>query len=92
MDKLCCDRWQYFDLSEHPHWCTKRKAFRATPDPVPSVVFHLTGGGTLRFDNVNFDSIGPVGANPGVISVEFTDDTDRVVHVPFVEWWEIHYF
>lgn len=58
---------------------------------IPTAVFHLESGKTVEFTDVNIDSIGPSGANPGCVSVEFEDDTDRIVHIPFVVWWEITY-
>lgn len=55
-----------------------------------TVVFTLANGGTLEFDNVLVDSVGPSAEAPGVIGVEFPD-SDRVVHVPFVSFWEFSY-
>lgn len=53
-----------------------------------TVTFTLTNGKTVSFDNVNVDSVGPSAESPGVIGVEFANDADRVVHVPFVSHWE----
>jgi len=61
------------------------------PDPVATVTFTRTDGKTVVFDNVRVDSIGPSAENPGVIGVEFEDDHDRIVHVPFVAYWTIEY-
>ena len=53
--------------------------------------FTRTDGRTVVLHNVNPDSIGPSAANPGVVAVEFEDVLDRVVHLPFIESWEIDY-
>jgi hypothetical protein len=58
---------------------------------VASVVFTLADGSTVEFDDVRVDSIGPSAENPGVVGVEFENDIDRIVHVPFVRYWEIEY-
>jgi hypothetical protein len=58
---------------------------------VASVVFTLADGSTVEFDDVLVDSIGPSAENRGVIGVEFENDIDRIVHVPFVRYWEIEY-
>lgn len=58
---------------------------------VATVTFTRTDGKTLSFDHVNVDSIGPSAENPGVVGVEFENDSMRVVHVPFVQSWEITY-
>ena len=54
-------------------------------------VVHLHDGTSIEFEDVNPDSIGPSAENKGVIGIEFMDDYDRVVHVPFVRFWEIQY-
>lgn len=54
-------------------------------------VFLRTDGKTVVVENVNPDSIGPSGANPGVVAVEYADGTDRVVHLPFIELWTVEY-
>lgn len=61
------------------------------PDASATVDFTLVDGSTITFYNVNADSIGPSAEHPGVIGVEFENDADRVVHVPFVRYWEISY-
>lgn len=55
------------------------------------VTFTRTDGKKVVLENVNVDSIGLAAANPGVVAVEFTDNLDRVVHLPFIESWEIEY-
>lgn len=62
-----------------------------TPDMMAVVTFHLTNGMTVEFEDVNPDSIGPSAESPGVIGVEFENDPDRIVHVPFVLYWEIEW-
>lgn len=59
------------------------------PEFTATAIFTLADGGTVTLDNVNVDSISAVGANKGVISVEFENDLDRIVHIPFVRYWEI---
>ena len=56
----------------------------------PIVVITLTDNSTIEFEGVDFDTISPSGANRGVIAMEFVD-SDRIVHVPFVKYWEIQY-
>lgn len=59
--------------------------------PRPFVTFFLKDGSEISFEGVNVDSIGPSAESPGVIGVEFVDNPDRIVHIPFVQWWEITY-
>lgn len=59
--------------------------------PIATAVFTRTDGETVTLDHVNIDSIGPSAERPGVIGVEFTNDADRVVHLPFIASWEISY-
>jgi hypothetical protein len=61
------------------------------PSVSATAVFHLEGGRTLRVENVDPDSISPKGMEPGVIGVESGDHNDRVLHVPFVLYWEIEW-
>jgi hypothetical protein len=63
----------------------------SVPEVIATAVFHRLDGSTVVFDNVNVDSIGPSAEQRGVIGVEFDNDPDRVVHVPFVSHWEISY-
>ena len=56
-----------------------------------SVTFTRTDGRTVTLDGVRVDSIGPSAENPGVVGVEFSDDPDRIVHLPFIESWEVSY-
>lgn len=60
-------------------------------EPVAVAYFRRTDGRVVTLENVNVDSIGPAAANPGVIAVEYTDDLDRITHLPFIESWEIEY-
>lgn len=60
-------------------------------DIAATVTFTRTDDTTVSFENVRPDSIGPRCEAPGVIGVEFEDDYDRVVHVPFVKYWVITY-
>lgn len=53
--------------------------------------FRRTDGHIVTLEGVNADTIGPSAANPGVVAVEYTDDADRVTHLPFIESWEIEY-
>lgn len=53
-------------------------------------IFTRTDGQTIKIENVRVDSVGPNASNPGVVSVEFLD-TDKVVHLPFIQSWEITY-
>lgn len=59
--------------------------------PTAIATFRRTDGHIVTLENVNVDSIGPSAANPGVVAVEFEDDADRIVHLPFIESWEIEY-
>lgn len=52
--------------------------------------FTRTDGRKVTLTGVRVESIGPSAENPGVIGVEF-DGSDRLVHIPFVESWEIEY-
>lgn len=54
------------------------------------VTFTRTDGRTVTIDNVRVDSIGPGAMTHGVVGVE-RFDTDEIVHVPFVETWEVTY-
>ena len=60
-------------------------------DDVAVATFTLVDGKTLTFEHVNVDSIGPSAEHPGVIGVEFMNDNMRIVHIPFVRYWEIEY-
>ena len=53
--------------------------------------FRRIDGRIVTLEAVNVDSIGPSAANPGVVAVEYTDDLDRITHLPFIESWEIEY-
>lgn len=55
-----------------------------------NVTFTRLDGFTVTIENVRVDSVSPVGAPGGVVAVEFFD-SDRVVHVPFVQSWEFDY-
>lgn len=55
-----------------------------------TVVFTLTDGRRLEIERVRVDSVSPAAEAPGVIGVEFFDSS-RVVHVPFVSYWEFNY-
>lgn len=71
----------------NPNYCRTGSTFLS--DTQATAVFHLENGSTLTFDNVNVDSIGPSAESRGVIGVEFEDNSDRIVHIPFVRYWEI---
>lgn len=60
-------------------------------EPTAIAHFRRTDGRIITLESVNVDSIGPSAANPGVVSVEYTDDPDRCTHLPFIESWEIEY-
>lgn len=96
MPPFCCPLFENTRL-HHNGYCERRNiealdSLRARLcDSSASVVFIRTDGRTLRFDGVRVDSIGPSAENPGVIGVEFENDGDRLVHVPFVQSWEIEY-
>lgn len=60
------------------------------PEGVGKATFTRTDGKTVVVDNVLFDTIGPVATNAGVVSMD-VDNSDRIVHVPFVESWVIDY-
>ncbi len=84
----CCTH-----LARHTYvgTCLHRHPFVNANAVIPTAVFHLENGKTVSFDNVNVDSIGPSAESPGVIGVEFDDNADRIVHIPFVRYWEIEY-
>lgn len=54
------------------------------------VTFTTTDRREVTIRDVRVESVGPSGSARGVVSVEFFD-SDRVVHVPFVESWEFTY-
>jgi len=58
---------------------------------VATVTFTRTDDTQIVFTHVRVDSIGPSAENPGVVGVEFENDSDRIVHIPFVKFWEISY-
>lgn len=60
-------------------------------EPIAIATFRRTDGKFVTLEAVNVDSIGPAAANPGVVAVEYTDDPDRITHLPFIESWEIEY-
>lgn len=60
-------------------------------EPVAVAHFRRIDGRIVTLEAVNADSIGPSAANPGVVAVEYTDDPDRITHLPFIESWEIEY-
>lgn len=75
--------------NECPAW--QRLADALGVSLIAIVTFTRTDGKKVVLENVNVDSIGPSAANPGVVAVEFEDDLDRIVHLPFIESWEIDY-
>lgn len=54
------------------------------------VTFTRTDGTSFTVTNVRVESIGPSAEARGVIGVEFFG-SDRLIHVPFVQSWEITY-
>lgn len=64
--------------------------FHTSPELVATARFTLSNGDTVSFEGVRPDSIGPSGEAPGVVGVEF-ESSDRVVHIPWVVWWEVSY-
>lgn len=58
-------------------------------DLTATAIFYLADGSTLSFDCVNVDAIGPSAETKGVIGVEFENDIDKIIHIPFVRYWEI---
>lgn len=60
-------------------------------EPTAIAHFRRIDGRIVTLEAVNVDSIGPSAANPGVVAVEYTDDADRITHLPFIESWEIEY-
>lgn len=69
----------------------ERELLTGQQQPIATVIFTRTDDTTVSFNDVRVDSIGPRGENPGVIGVEFEDDHERIVHVPFVKFWTIDY-
>lgn len=61
---------------------------RFLTEPVAVATFHLVDGSTIVFEGVREDSISNGASNTRVISVEFMD-SNRLVHIPFVRFWEI---
>jgi hypothetical protein len=65
-------------------------------NPIPhqhgegEVVFTLKDDTTVSFDYVRVDSVSPGAEAFGVVGVEFYG-SDRVVHIPFVKFWEFNY-
>lgn len=57
---------------------------------IADVTFTRTDGRKVTIEDVRVDSIGPGAENTGVIGVEFYGN-DRVVHLPFIESWEVNY-
>lgn len=64
---------------------------RLLSPPVAVAHFRRIDGRIVTLESVNVDSIGPSAANPGVVAVEYTDDLDRITHLPFIESWEVEY-
>lgn len=65
---------------------------RLSDIPIVAVAhFRRLDGRIVTLEAVNADSIGPSAANPGVVAVEYADDPDRIMHLPFIESWEIEY-
>ena len=62
--------------------------FCKTDSDTATVVFTRTDGIEVVVENAIYDTAGPVGANPGVIAVE-TSDERGIVHVPFVAFWTV---
>lgn len=54
------------------------------------VTFLRTDGREVTIRDVRVESVGPSAEAPGVIGVEFFD-SDKIVHVPFVESWTFDY-
>lgn len=69
----------------NPDYCWTGNALS---DPVAIATFYLNDGSCIQFENVREESISNGAANKNVIAVEFMD-SDRVVHIPFVRYWEI---
>lgn len=66
-------------LSRYPH-----------TEGAGDAIFTLKGGSILRVNDVRVDSISPVGANAGVITLEFFS-SDSLLHIPNVVCWSIDY-
>lgn len=64
---------------------------RRLTEPVAVAHFRRLDGRIVTLEAVRVDSIGPSAESPGVIGVEYTDDPDRITHLPFIESWEIEY-
>ena len=99
MNNYCCSNIRN-GARDHAPWCIseqplapwERELLGQRPHDIGEgdVMFTRTDGRTVKIDNVRVESISPMGTNAGVVAVEFFG-TDRVVHVPFVESWEISY-
>jgi len=64
---------------------------KLTGRTIATAIFTRLDGKRFTLTDVNVDSIGPSAENSGVVGVEFMDDTMRIVHLPFIQSWEIEY-
>lgn len=58
---------------------------------VATAIFTRTDGAQFALSDVRVESISPSGANRGCIAVEFENDSDKVIHLPFIHSWQIEY-
>ena len=71
-----------------PAW--ERELLSGCQRDVAVATFTRTDKVEVVVRDVDVDSIGPAGDNPYVIAVEFVE-SDRILHLPFIESWEISY-
>ena len=89
MNDKCCESFGLFN--RHSCYCSVGQMLDYMEHTTAVATFHLQDGSELVFTGVRVDSIGPSADNPGVVGVEFEEDADKVVHIPFVRYWEISY-
>ena len=64
---------------------------KLTGRPVATAIFTRTDGMQFALSDVREDSIGPSAEARGVVGVEFANDADKIVHLPFIHSWQIEW-
>lgn len=59
--------------------------------PVATAIFTRMDGAQFALSDVRPDSIGPGAEAHGVVGVEFENDADKIVHLPFIHSWQIEW-
>lgn len=81
-----------YPIAEEPLAPWERELLNSRPhrEGEGDVVFTRTDGTTVKFENVEVDSVTPMAEVGDVIGFNYFE-SDRIIHVPFVSFWEFTY-